>query len=130
MKAVMRVLVTGSRSYPEPGDVTKALFAALVLCRKHEMTLTVVHGDYKTGADHFASEWCAAHPEVIEEKHPADWGTYGRAAGPIRNNDMVKLGADLVLAFPLAGDKKLSPGTWRTIEAAKRANINVGVKAA
>src|SRR5690606_30354012 len=32
--------------------------------------------------------------------YPADWRRHGRAAGPIRNQEMADAGADLCIAFP------------------------------
>jgi len=48
--------------------------------------------------------------------YPADWDTFGRRAGPLRNTIMVKK-AEFVVAFP-APD---SIGTLDTIRKAKRA---------
>jgi hypothetical protein len=59
----------------------------------------VIHGD-AVGADRFAGEW--ARLRSIEEiPFPPDWATHGRAAGPIRNKQMLDEGRpDLVVAFP------------------------------
>lgn len=127
----VRVIVTGSRDWPDPKAVWLALaeFANTL----SQGTLTVVHGDCPTGADRAAARWCRLPVNgprtvaVVEEPHPADWAQYGRAAGPIRNREMVDAGADLVLAFPLPGPKSLSKGTWDCIGAAEAHGIPVRV---
>lgn len=128
-----RVIVTGSRSFPDE----QAVWVALALfvnehCEDGD-TLTVAHGDCPTGADHHARTWCELpvaddlDVTVIEERHPADWDRYGRAAGPIRNREMVDAGADLVLAFPLPGPRSMSRGTWDCISAAEAHAIPVEI---
>lgn len=57
------------------------------------------------------------------EAHPADWRSCGRAAGLIRNQRMVDLGADLCLAFPLGESR----GTWDCVARARKAGIEVRI---
>lgn len=91
-----RVLVTGSRTWPDPGAVVSALHRLLI----DHGRLTVVHGACPAGVDAITATWARAHPgQVTEEAHPADWQRHGRAAGPIRNTAMVNAGADVCLAF-------------------------------
>lgn len=70
-----------------------------------------------------AKAWCRTQPDVIEEAHPADWKRHGKAAGMIRNREMVALGADLCIAFPLPQSK----GTFGCIREAEKAGIEVQV---
>lgn len=149
-----RVLVTGSRRWPSQDAVWEAL--AFVCCENlpDGGTLTVVHGACKTGADAFARSWCAivdpptdvTDIHVLEEPHPVkNWqhcrpecnhppkrhrdGTpYCPAAGNYRNADMVALGADLVLAFPLPGPRSRSTGTWDCVKRAEAAGLPVEVQ--
>ena len=90
----MRVLITGSRTWPD----ARAVYRALDELSSTVDELTVVHGACWRGADRMASEWCRGRDDVVEERHPADWSA-GRIAGFNRNTAMVKLGADLCLAF-------------------------------
>ena len=57
------------------------------------------------------------------ETFEADWRGLGSKAGPIRNQQMVDSGADLVIAFP--GPSSI--GTWDLINRAKKANIPVEI---
>lgn len=51
------------------------------------------------GADEAAREWALSH-EIGSRVFPADWATHGRAAGPIRNQQMLDEGQpDLVVAL-------------------------------
>ena len=110
-----RVLVTGSRTWPWPAVICRALEAERARVPEGGV-LTVVHGACRSGADAAAAAWCAQAAEqpgarVVEEPHPAVWRgsdeTVDRRAGMVRNAVMVELGADLVLGFLLDG----SPGT-------------------
>lgn len=130
MSDTFRVLVTGSRAFPSEDAVWERLAWVLAEELPDGGTLTVVHGDCASGADRFARTWCAlpsGDEVIVEERHPADWTTYGKSAGFRRNAEMVALGADLVLAFPWPGDRKLSRGTWHCIDTARAAGLTVEI---
>jgi len=57
----------------------------------------------------------------------ADWERYGRAAGPIRNRQMIETKPNLVLAFH--NNLALSKGTKNTVDQARKAKIPVKVLA-
>ncbi|MFP3986928.1 SLOG family protein [Streptomyces sp. E11-3] len=124
MTTPYRVLVTGSRDWPTAQTVANALNDA------HDRLppgahLVVVHGACKTGADFDAHAWYLRRQRlgdpVIEEPHRADWLTHGKAAGPIRNQLMVDLGADVCLAFIKDGSR----GASHTAALAEAAGIPV-----
>lgn len=76
------VLVTGSRNWPDDAAVEIALSA--------EMPDIVVHGACPTGADNIADAWAAIW-DVPAVSFPALWDEHGKAAGPMRNAEMVGL---------------------------------------
>lgn len=88
----MRIIVCGGRDY---GD---ASLMRGVLEAYADRKPVIVHGD-SPGADRLAGELAHALGCLVEA-YPADWERHGRAAGPIRNQGMVGLGADLCIAFP------------------------------
>lgn len=113
----MRILVTGTRSPLSPAmasTVTETLREAV----RGKADVVIVHGACPTGVDDFvdgaAKLWC-----IAVERYPADWEAHGRMAGPIRNSQMVRLGADLCLAFPHGASR----GTRGCAELAMRAGI-------
>lgn len=91
----MRLLVCGGRNFD---DVT---YAYAVLDRLHRLSTidVVIEGDAR-GADRIAGDW-ARKRGVQNLKFPADWDKHGKAAGFIRNQQMIVDGKpDLVFAFP------------------------------
>lgn len=101
-----RVLVTGSRRWPERESIQRALESC--------GATVVAHGDAQ-GAD-WVTTAVAATLKLDLVIFPANWNKDGKAAGPIRNRrmfDMFK--PDLVLAFPM----KDSIGTLDMIEYAE-----------
>lgn len=120
-----RVLVTGSRDWTDEETIRRGLDQAIVnaLCTVDIDELydlvTVVHGGAR-GADALVAKVAAELGCQLEE-HPADWERHGKAAGPIRNAEMVAAGADICLAFP----RGASRGTRGCMRLAALAGIEV-----
>jgi len=122
----MRILITGSRDWTARDDIFRAIFYAGYAAQATPDQVTVVHGGAR-GADAIAGEVAAGlgcHIEIYQ----ADWAKYGKAAGPIRNAEMVKLGADVCLAFPLGPQIRADgskSGTRDCMDKARAAGIPV-----
>lgn len=112
----MRVIVCGSRDWHDIEAIRLAL--SRLPFPRHTV---IVHGDAR-GADKQAGE-IAQTMGFRVEAHPAEWSKWGRIAGPKRNQAMLELGADLVLAFQLNG----STGTNDMIRRAAAAGVQVKV---
>lgn len=95
-----RILITGSRAWNDYNKVSKVLTAEVAAAIKLGLDVVVVHGDCPTGADAITQRLCE-EMSIITERHPADWSKHGRAAGPLRNQEMVDLGADICYAYSL-----------------------------
>ena len=100
----MRVLVCGGRDFNDYDRVRKVLYD---FCDEHKLAeneykmpsgLTIVHGGAR-GADLLADQWAVVNWVPIEE-HKADWNKHGKAAGLIRNQQMLDTGIDYIIAFP------------------------------
>lgn len=111
-----RVLVCGGRDFTDADLMWDELFCFL---DKHKYPeLTIISGMAK-GADSLAADWAKQYGVNLEEYH-ADWEKHGRAAGPIRNQQMLDEGKpNLVIAFP--GGR----GTAHMVKIAKAKGIEV-----
>ena len=91
----LRVLVCGGRNYDDSRQVERVLMA---LQATSGIGMIIEGG--AMGADALAALWAAEH-EITLRCFPAEWGKYGRGAGPIRNQQMIDEGRpELVVAFP------------------------------
>lgn len=90
-----RVLVCGGRTF----DDVELLNSTLDALHKARPIDLIIHGDC-TGADLMAEGW-ASSLCVSVDAFPANWQDQGKAAGPIRNERMIREGKPtLVIAFP------------------------------
>lgn len=112
----MRILVCGSREY----DSWEYINAELSRFKERNKITEIIHGG-AAGVDSFAGLF-ARRNDVKETVFMADWDKYGKAAGPIRNKQMLDEGKpDLVIAFPTEKSK----GTRNMIEQAEKAGVDV-----
>jgi YspA, cpYpsA-related SLOG family len=111
----MRVLVCGGRDYGRTVAERNALYEAISALRP----TAIIHGG-ASGADSVADAWGMAYLPAETHIYAADWAKHGRAAGPIRNQQMIDEGKpDVVLAAP--GGR----GTADMVRRAKDAGIEV-----
>jgi hypothetical protein len=137
--------VCGSRTYTGRQPIFDMLMG---MYENHSIGYLLTHMDHFTvieggaqGADALAEEWVRAvgpHPgdqrgvnddicSVLHEQYPADWDKHGKAAGPIRNQQMLDEGhPEIVIAFV---DKPLtsSRGTFDMVTRARDAGLPVYV---
>lgn len=85
------------------GQITSDVTAGMVADQ-----LTVVHGGAR-GADMMADR-IARSMGLNVEPHPADWQTFGKSAGIIRNSEMANAGADMVIGFKDHFNWKMNTG--------------------
>ena len=95
-----KVLVCGGRAYTDRAQIFTTLNILAKVCETMSRPLIVIHGcagkwneDLKYaeyGADLLAEEWAQKH-NTPSEQYPADWDKHNRAAGPIRNQQMLSL---------------------------------------
>lgn len=117
----MRLLVCGSRHFNDLELMKKVLRGMFDV----DDTVTLIHGDDK-GSDRLSERALAGYLKggLVVRRFPAEWDKYGKAAGPIRNQQMLFEGKpDKVLAF-LAPDSR---GTKNMIEIAQKAGVPVEI---
>lgn len=107
----MKILVCGGRDF---SDTTLLVSVLETLGITH-----LVHGGAR-GADTLAGHWARLN-NVPTTKHMADWATYGRRAGMIRNALMLSNHPDLELVVAFPGGS----GTANMVSKARAAGLKV-----
>lgn len=111
-----RLLVCGDRRWTDVKAVAKVL-------KRFDPHTTVVITGMARGADRIAHD-LALRMGMQVMKFPADWDAHGKAAGPIRNKQMLVEGRpELVVAFH--DDLDSSKGTVHMVKIARRAGVRV-----
>lgn len=128
----MKVIVCGDRHWGEEreGMGSDSLLAATLervsiydRLRDLPRSVEVIHG-CAPGADTIAGiQAHVLHLRVT--RVPADWKRYGRSAGVRRNQEMLALDPDLVIAFHR--DLLSSKGTRHMVTIARKAGVPVEV---
>jgi len=110
----MQILVCGGRDYRDTKFICEILDSYL---NDYPHSLSIIEGG-ASGADHIAFQWATRKHVPVTTVH-ADWKRLGKSAGPNRNQQMIDMKPDVVLAFPSG----TSRGTYDTINRATHADI-------
>lgn len=111
----VKILVSGDRHWTDKDYIFQKLDEISILTPP-----TIIIEGCAPGVDSIAEEW--AKERGIENEHfPADWDRYGRAAGPIRNQEMLTTEPDLLVAFH--PDLAQSKGTRNMVGLAEKAGV-------
>ena len=113
----MRVLVTGSRYYTDRDKIYKVLDSF----HRNKIITEVIEGGAK-GADFIAGRW-AMENNVPLKVVLAQWNKYGKAAGVMRNDEMLEMNPDIVFSFH--EDISKSKGTKHCMDAAHRKKYTI-----
>lgn len=114
-----RVIIAGCRDFYN--YVTLKERCEFYLQNKMKTHNVIIVSGHASGADSLGEKFAVDH-NLQCELHPADWERHGKAAGPIRNQEMAEI-ADALIAF---WDGQ-SPGTKSMIGLAKRKGLQVAV---
>lgn len=99
----MKILICGSRGWKDHRPIDAIVAGYDVLAEGAGEDLVIVHGGAPKGADAMADR-IGRRWGIKVEKVPADWDKYGKAAGFIRNQQMLdEHHPDVVYAFRAYG---------------------------
>jgi len=112
------ILVTGDRNW---ADKERIYWTLSQIDSEETFVPFLIHGN-ANGADKMAAD-CAYDLGWRCKSVPAQWEKYGRAAGPIRNQQMLDMNPDLVIAFH--EDLENSKGTKDMVNRAKKKGVKV-----
>lgn len=112
----MKVLVCGDRRWNHAGKILDRL-------GKLPLDTIILEGG-ASGADTLARH-AAERLGLKVVEFPAEWGKYGKSAGPLRNRQMLDENPVLVIAFH--SNLAVSRGTKDTVNEARRRGIPVEI---
>lgn len=113
-RKIKRVIIAGRRFYtPSEGEISDGM-------RLWHPRVILSGGC--SGADQAGEKWALSRG-ISVAGFPADWDTWGKAAGPMRNSAMAQQ-ADALLAF---WDGKKKGGTWDMIKQARKRGLEVRI---
>ena len=121
----MRILVTGDRNWDDVSKIASTILLTLgvdffgedIVENKTFFKKDVLIQGGAKGAD-FQAKQVGYWLGMVQEEYKADWNTYGKAAGVIRNKTMYEQSRpDIVLAFH--ANIEQSKGTKHMIKIAK-----------
>ncbi len=119
-----RVIVAGSRNYKDYRRISSVLSEFIRKFSEDGIRPEFISGGCR-GVDTLAERFCKLHDYPIKVFN-ADWATYGKRAGYLRNKQMAEYAAETggsLLAF-WDGESR---GTKMMIDLAKEQNLNVDI---
>jgi len=115
----MEILITGSRDWKN----YEIMFEELNALPKDTL---LIHGDCR-GADKMADLIAGRIGLPKTRAYPANWKTYGKGAGPRRNQQMLDENPDISLVLAFHEDLGRSKGTRDMVRRSEKKGIRVRI---
>lgn len=120
-----RIIIAGSRKFNDYIKMLNKLDELGIHLLATMDDIEIVSG-HAPGADTLGERFAKAYGYPCKI-FPADWSTYGKAAGPIRNEEMAKYATEadrgILIAFPIGESR----GTRNMIQLAKQYGLETEV---
>ena len=113
----MKLIIAGGRNFTNYQKLKQICDQFL----QDKPNIEIVSGAYYKGADKLGEQYAKEKGFKLKQ-FPANWDKHGKAAGPIRNQQMAEY-ADTLIAF---WDRK-SRGTKNMIQLAKNKNLKLKI---
>lgn len=122
----IRIIVAGTRTFSDYELLRNKLddFISKLKQKHPDKQVVIITGAAK-GADQLGSFYARNHNIPLKE-FPADWTTYGKAAGPIRNQQMLDFALHEIPVLIVFWDGE-SRGTKNMMNIAKRHNVQTEI---
>ena len=122
----IRIIVAGTRTFSDYELLRNRLddFISKLKQKHPDKQVVIITGAAK-GADQLGSFYARSHNIPLKE-FPADWATYGKAAGPIRNQQMLDYALHEIPELIVFWDGE-SRGTKNMMNIAKRHNVQTEI---
>lgn len=118
-----RIIIAGSRTFNDYNKMLTVLDSIGIHLIATIDQIEIISG-HASGADALGEKFAKAFGYSLKI-FPAEWDKYGKAAGPIRNEQMAKYAADsdrgILVAFPIG----TSRGTKNMINAARQYGLDI-----
>ncbi len=122
---MVRIIIAGSRKFNDYPRMVKELDNLGIHLINSINPIEIVSG-HAPGADTLGEKFAKAYDYPLKI-FPAEWDKYGKAAGPIRNEQMAKYAAEadmgILIAFPIGESK----GTRNMIKLAQQYGLEICV---
>ena len=117
-----RIVISGSRNYNDYHQFKETLQAYIQKLGIDSKDLVYIAGGAPSGADAHIERYCAENPDEHLIVYPADWDKFKKAAGFIRNIEMIDIATHLLAWWDIK-----SPGTRHAIDTAKDKSLRVKI---
>lgn len=119
----VRIIIAGGRDFSDYELLKQNVDPAIK--KFQERDVTIISGTAR-GADRLGEQYAAEHHLPLR-LFPADWDTYGKAAGPIRNKEMAEYASKGDTGILIACWDGQSRGTDNMIQTARKAGLEVHI---
>lgn len=120
-----RIIVCGGRHFDDYACLESVMAKVMSDLGLKLPEIEIVSGHCQ-GADQLGETYAERHG-ISCKVFPAQWEVYGRAAGPVRNSEMIKYAAESEVPVVVAFVSPRSRGTMDTVKKAKKQGFRVYV---